>query len=237
MTDLAEEDRRMKDKLLRSAIAAGMVVLGLSVFAVGLGAASYEQRPSGLVLGLNGDYVLNNAADHGNCIGGGVSLLVPLTRNIAVEVSGGFDRYSTLGDSANPLTSVSPGHLTQIPLQAMIQLRLPLNTLPLVPYITAGGGLSLNSFSLDETMVAAYKALGLDLTETVKSSFILSAGAGIDVLASANLIVGVHFRYRFGKADGSASITDQVSHETVTQALTDINLKSMVVGLGVKYVF
>lgn len=225
------------NKLLGRAFAAGLIVLSLSVFAGGLGAQTFEQRRVGLAFGLNGDYVLNDAKDHGNYIGFGASFLVALTKNIAVEVSGQFDRYSTLGDPANPLTTVSPGRLTQIPLQAMLQLRLPLNSLPLVPYITAGGGISLNSFSLDETILAAYKALGFDLTEKVKSSLILSVGAGVDVIASPKMIVGLHFRYRFGTAGGSAAITDQVSSETVTQALTDINFKSMVIGLGIKYVF
>jgi len=225
------------NKLLRMAFAAGLVVLSLGVFAGGLGAQTFEQRRVGLAFGLNGDYVLNNAKDHGNCFGAGASLLVALTKNIAVEISGQFDRYATLGDTANPLTTTSPGHLTQIPLQAMLQLRLPLESLPLVPYITAGGGISLNSFSLDETMLAAYKALGFDLTEEFKISLILSVGAGLDFIASPNLMVDLHFRYRFGKADGSSTITDQISGETVTQALTDIKLKSMVIGLGVKYLF
>lgn len=225
------------DKLFRRAFAAGLIALSLFFFAGGLGAATYEQQRVGLAFGLNGDYILNNAKDHSNCVGFGASLLMALTKNIAVEISGQFDRYATLGDTANPLTTVSPGHLTQIPLQAMLQLRLPLESLPLVPYITAGGGISLNSFSLDATMLADYKALGLDLTEEVKTSLIVSVGAGLDFIASPNLIVDLHFRYRFGNADGSATITDQLSGASVTQALTGINLKSMVVGLGVKYVF
>jgi opacity protein-like surface antigen len=225
------------DKQFRRAFAAGLIVLTLGFFARGLGAATYEQQRVGLAFGLNGDYVLNDAKDHGNYIGFGASFRVALTKNIALEVSGQFDRYATLGDTANPLTTLSPGHLTQIPLQAMLQLRLPLNSLPLVPYITAGGGISLNSFSLDETMLAGYKALGFDLTEEAKASLIFSVGAGLDIIASQNMMVGLHFRYRFGNADGSSTITDQVSRETVTQALTDINLKSMVIGLGIKYVF
>jgi len=225
------------DKQFRRAFAAGLIVLSLGFFAGGLGAATYEQQRLGLAFGLNGDYVLNAAKDHGNYIGFGASLLLALTKNIALEFSGQFDRYPTLGDAANPLTTMSPGHLTQVPLQAMLQLRLPLESLPLVPYITAGGGLSLNSFSLDSTMLAAYKALGFDLTEEVKTSLILSAGAGFDFIASPNLMVGLHFRYRFGKADASSTIRDQLSGEAMTQALTDINLKSMIIGLGIKYVF
>jgi len=225
------------NKLFRRAFATGLVVLSLSALAGGLGAETYEQRGSALAFGLNGDYVLNNAKDHDNYFGFGASFLVVLTKNIAIEFSGQFDKYATLGDTANPLTSVSPGHLTQIPLQAMLQLRLPLNTLPLVPYITAGGGISLNSFTLDDTMLAAYEAQGFNLTEEVKSSLILSVGAGLDLVASNHLMADLHFRYSFGNADGSATITDQISGETATQALTSINLKSMVIGLSVKYVF
>jgi opacity protein-like surface antigen len=225
------------DKTLRRAFTTGLIVLSLGFFAGGLSAATYDQNQPRLAFGLNGDYILNNAVDHGNCVGGGATFLVALSKNIAVEISGQFNRYSTLGDAANPLTTLSPGHLTQIPLQAMLQLRLPLNSLPLVPYIAAGGGVSLNSFTLDETTLAGYQALGYDLTEEAKASLILSVGAGLDFIASPRMMVGLHFQYRFGSADGTATITEQVSGATVTQALTDINLKSIAIGLGVKYVF
>jgi hypothetical protein len=202
-----------------------------------LEAASFQPPGPSMALGLNGHYALNRAEDHDNLFGFGLSFCLALTPNIALEVSGQFDRGSTLGLAAPEASILSPGRLLQVPLQVMVQLRLPIRRLPLIPYLTAGGGYSVNSFSLDDSLLASYEDLGYDLTESVDGCFVFGGGLGFDVAAFSPLIINLHVLYRFGTAKGEWTITDQVSSLSQTGSLSDIDLKALIFGVGLKYFF
>ncbi|MCJ7613023.1 MAG: outer membrane beta-barrel protein [Candidatus Aminicenantes bacterium] len=222
-------------KRTRALPAAGLIIVGL--LASSLGAATYESRRLALAVGLNGNFNMNSAEDHRNAFGFGATLLIALTRNFALELSGQYSRCSTLGDMAAPNASLSQGVLQRIPVQMMIQVRVPFGAFPLVPYITGGGGLSFNSFTLDAGMVAAYQGFGFDIAENIKNSPVWCVGGGFDLIPSSHLIINIHFLYHSSLASGDWSITDEISGETVRGTLEPLNLKDMTLGLGLKFVF
>ncbi len=213
---------------LGTILAAGLAVLVLT--AGGLGAAPLG---TGLRFNLNGDYVITSAEDQNNGFGGGASLALSLSRNISLELNAQFTSVATTGTTTGTESILQKGRLSQIPIQALIQLRLPLPTLPIVPYITAGAGYSLNSFSLDETLVADFDDLGIDVAESVSGSFVWTVGAGIDYLASPQLVLNIHALYRGSSADADWTFTDQVTGETAQGTLTGIGLKDIVLGVGI----
>ncbi len=220
-----------KGKLV-SILAAGLAVLALT--AGGLGAAPLG---NGLRLSLNGDYVITSATDQNNGFGAGASLALAVSPNLSFELNAQFTSVATTGTTTGGEPILQQGRLRQIPIQLLAQLRLPLPSLPLVPYITAGAGYSLNSFSLDETLVAGFDDLGIDVTEDIANSFVWTVGAGIDYLASPELVFNVHALYRSSSADADWSFTDQVSGEAVQGTLTGLGLKDIVLGIGIGYRF
>lgn len=211
-------------------LAAGFLVIAL--VPGGLGAAPLEMS-----FGLNGVYVITAADDQGNALGFGASFRLAVNDYLSLGLDGEYSRVSTLGTTAGAGYILQPGKLQQIPIQVMIELRLPLSRIPLIPYLTAGAGLSLNSFTLDETLVSDFNDLGFDISEATKDSFVWSAGAGIDLRASSRLVINAHFLYRHSLAEATWSIVDQLSNESAEGTLTDLNFNVYVVGLGFKYAF
>lgn len=215
---------------LGTILAAGLAVLALT--AGSLGAAPLG---GGLRFNLNGDYVITSADDQNNGFGGGASVALSLNRYISLELNAQFTSVATTGITTGTAPILQKGKLTQIPVQALVQLRLPLPTLPLVPYITAGAGYSFNSFSLDETLVSDFDDLGIDVTESVSGSFVWSVGAGVDFLASPQFVFNIHALYRWSSADADWTFTDQVSGESAQGTLTGIGLKDIVLGIGIGF--
>ncbi|OGD29881.1 MAG: hypothetical protein A2Y56_08465 [Candidatus Aminicenantes bacterium RBG_13_63_10] len=214
---------------------AGALLLALLVSS--LSASTYQSSRLAMALGLNGSYNFSIPSDHGNGFGGGASLLIALSRNFALELCGQYSQRTTLGNMAAPQSSLSKGVLRQIPVQVLVQARLPIGSFPLVPYLTGGGGYALNFFSLDEDMVAAYQSFGFDISESIDGSPVWCVGAGVDIIPVSSLIINLHFLYRSSSAGGEWSISEELTGATVRGTLEGVNLNDMSLGLGLKFVF
>jgi outer membrane protein W len=220
---------------LGTILAAGLAVLAL--WPGRLGAMPLGPDGPDLRFSLNGDYAITSADDQNNGFGAGASLSLALNRYISLELNAQFTSLETTGTTAGTGAILQAGRLRQIPVQLLVQIRLPLARLPLVPYATAGAGYSLNSFSLDETLISSFSDLGIDVTEDVSNSFVWTVGAGIDFLASPRLVINVHALYRSCSTDATWTFADQVSGESSQGTLADVGLKDFVLGLGIGYRF
>lgn len=222
-------------KKLGMILGAGFLVIALCPG--GLSAAPLGSGTLEMSFGLNGAYVITSADDLGNSLGIGASFRVALNDYLSLGLDGGYSRVSASGTTAEEGLILQPGKLQQIPIQVMIELRLPLPNFPVTPYVTAGAGMSLNSFTLEATLVSDWDDLGYDVAETVKDAFVWSVGAGLDFRASSRLIINAHFLYRHCLAEATWSIVDQLSSESAEGTLTDLNFNAIVLGLGFKYAF
>jgi len=225
----------LKGKRARIILACGAIGLGL--LSTILGAATFTSSRPTLAMGVNGAFVIPRLSDHRNHFGGGLSLFLALSKNFALELTGQFSRGSTLGNMDDPENSLSKGALQQIPVQLMLQVRLPIGRFPIVPYVTGGGGFSFNSFTLDADTAAAYKGLGFDIAESIDPAPVLCAGGGLDIIPTRSLIISLQCLYRFSQADGAWSISDEISGAEVHGSLEGLKLDSLVLGLGLKFVF
>ncbi len=95
-------------------------------------------------LGLNGGYAMPSNSNYKGGIAMGFQLGFGLGEHFAVEI--GVSRFR--GNVVGTADGLSAGSLTRMPIELSLQLRFPLGSKKLVPYIFAGGGYSLNSFDL-----------------------------------------------------------------------------------------
>jgi len=81
----------------------------------------------------------------------------------------------------------------------------------IVPYVAAGGGYYLNTFTLDSALVESWDDLGIDLEETIENVFGFHLGAGLDYFIKPNIAVGgPTVKYCLAKTKGSWTMKEQV---------------------------
>lgn len=217
--------------------AAGALLMLLAGLPRGLAAAPWGPEGRGLSFSVRADCVLTPADDLDNGFGAGASLGLALNDYVGFELSAEFSRVASTGTTAGTGPILDAGHLSQIPIQLLVRLRLPLSDFPITPFATGGAGIAINSFSLDDTIVSSYNTLGFDAAESVKSSFVWSLGGGLEYAATDRLMIEARFLYRHCTADGTFSLTDQITGESATGTLSKLNLSSSLIGLGITYKF
>jgi opacity protein-like surface antigen len=134
------------------------------------------------------------------------------------------------------MTKLSKGKLAVMPLQLSLMARFPVGD-KIVPYVAAGGGYYLNSFTLDAAIVKSWDDLGIDLDEAIDNAFGFHFGAGLDFFVNPNIAITAGVKYCLAKTKGSWTMKEQVSSEETTGTLPDLKLNALVFGAGLKYFF
>ncbi len=186
----------------------------------------------GFSVGLMGGYALPSEEGYGGAFAFGFSLTYRATPNIAVEVSG--IRYQSQLEGSSQ--GLSRGKLAVFPIFLSLKGRYPLNE-RLAPYAVIGAGYFFNSFVLCDCIQSEWNTVGFDVTEEVENSAGFHVGVGLDYFVMPNFSVNIDIRYLMSKTKGSWSFTDQIGGTAVSGSLDDLNLNTLVLGIGVKFFF
>jgi outer membrane protein W len=131
---------------------------------------------------------------------------------------------------------LSEGKLSAIEIGLNLVGRFPIKD-KFIPYISAGGIYSINSFKLDADLISTWDDLGFHIAETIENAFGAVVGAGFDFQMASGLTLGIDFKCRLMTSDGNWTFTDQLSSSEESATITQLNLNSISVFLGIKYLF
>lgn len=205
-----------------------LLVLVLLLILLGAVSAEAEYRA-----GLIGGFALTPDGDYGDGPAFGLSLGVGLSKNFAVELSVLRSQFPATGTA----TGLGKGQVAVLPVELRILYRFTTESGRYAPYVAAGAGYSLTSFSLDSAMVGGWNTVGFDISETVKGGPCLSAAAGVEISMSAALVLTVEARYDLVRSKGSWQMTDRESGVAVSSTLDSLKLDSLLLGVGLKFSF
>lgn len=122
---------------------------------------------------------------------------------------------------------LSAGSLTVFPVQLSVQWHIPLKK-QTTAYVAGGIGYNIISFSLEDT--------SLDREESVENTLGFHLAGGVEYLFKRNLAVRADLKYIFVSTEGSWSYTDPVLGR-VSGSIDNINLNSIIIGIGITYYF
>jgi outer membrane protein len=190
--------------------------------------AEFKKMGLGLFVGAS------STSDYGGGLAFGANFYFGITKNIGLEIGG--LRFQTTTKDNDDMTKLSKGKLAVMPLQLSLMARFPVGA-KIVPYVAAGGGYYLNSFTLDAAIVKSWDDLGIDLDEAIDNAFGFHFGAGLDFFVNPNIAITAGVKYCLAKTKGSWTMKEQVSSEETTGTLPDLKLNALVFGAGLKYFF
>jgi len=135
-------------------------------------------------------------------------------------------RFFSSGVDGDP-QGLSQGSLSVFPFQLSVQYRIPIDN-QTAAYLAGGMGYYLNDFSVADT--------SFDRVEKVKNALGFHLGGGIEYFFKGNLAVKVDLKYCLIEASGSWSYNDPVTGP-VSGTIENINLNTVLIGIGIKYIF
>jgi outer membrane protein W len=128
------------------------------------------------------------------------------------------------------------GRLTLIPVEVFLQFRWP-GKGRFKPYLCVGGGYSFNSQSLASAVTNGWASVGLTAEEKVENSLVALAGGGLDFAITPRLLIFAHAQVYFVPVNGTWSLRDSATEETISGSLAEENLNAVVAGAGLKFRF
>ena len=192
-----------------------------------------ETWPMGTGIGLFGGYAQPANEGYGGAVAYGFNLSFVVMKNLAVEVTG--FRFESAVDGSVP--GLSKGKLAVMPVQLSLQGRFPMSGGRLVPFVEAGAGYYLDTFTLDEALAADFNAVGLKADESVDNVVGFHFGAGLDFFVARNIALGAGVKYCIATAKGSWSMTDTASGTAVNGDLDDLKVGPLAFGVRLRFIF
>jgi len=183
-------------------------------------------------IGIFASYAMPFEGNYGSGMAYGVNLHLGITKNIALEL-GGLRYQSNIARSP---AGLSEGMLSVIPIQLSIQARIPILKI-IIPYIRGGVGYSMNNFTINNGVATQWNNLGYDIIETVENSIEYHYGAGIDLLVHNNIALNGDVRYLVSNTKGTWTFENQIISEENSGNLNELNLNSIIVSFGLKFLF
>ena len=119
--------------------------------------AEFKKMGLGLFVGAS------STSDYGSGLAFGANF-ISASRKTSASKSAGSGSKRRAKDT-DDVTKLSKGKLAVMPLQLSLMARFPVGA-KIVPYVAAGGGYYLNSFTLDAALVESWDDLGIDLEES-----------------------------------------------------------------------
>jgi len=135
-------------------------------------------------------------------------------------------RFFSSGVDGDP-QGLSQGSLSVVPLQLSVQYLFLLDA-QTTAYLAGGMGYYLNGFSVEDT--------SFNRAESVKNALGFHLGGGIEYFFKENLAVKMDLKYCLIQTSGSWSYTDPVAGP-VSGTIDDINLNTVLIAIGLKYIF
>ena len=176
-------------------------------------------------------------SDYGRGAAYGANFFLRITKNIGIELSGlRFQSSVQEKNGKKAGEELSKGKLSVFPIQLNIQARYPLNE-HIIPYAIGGAGYYLLSFNLDSEQKKSWEALGFEISEKVDNAFGYHFGAGLDYLFSRHFGLNASFKYCLVKTNGNWKLKDLGSNTEVAGELKEIRLNSVLLGVGIRYLF
>lgn len=186
-------------------------------------------------LALTAGYALPSGYGGGVALGG--SFHFGFSANLGVEISARYFQSKVDEPEAEEReTGLSQGKLTVIPVEISLVGRLPIGS-KLIPHILVGGGYFLNTHRIDPAVKSGWEELGFTLEEKLDNSFGFHVGAGLDFFLAPKLAAGLSVRYGLSKAKGTWSLREAAADIEAEGDLSDIDLKPLIFGLGLRYFF
>ena len=192
-----------------------------------------ETWPMGTGIGLFVGYAKPANEGYGGSVAYGFNLSYVVMKNLAVELTG-FRFESAVDGSLNGL---SKGKMAVMPIQLSLQGRFPVSGGRLVPFVEAGAGYYLNTFTLDEAVAADWNAVGFKLDESVENVVGFHFGAGLDFFVARNIALGAGVKYCIATTKGSWSLTDTTSGTAVNGNLDDLKVGPLAFGVRLRFIF
>lgn len=178
---------------------------------------------------LGAGYAAPSPSSYGSGMAFGAALYLQFSDYLGVEISG----MSFKSECDGGAEGMSPGELSRFPLSLSIFGRYPLRD-RVAPYVLAGVGYSRHSFSLDQDLVENWNELGFDLDERMDDAFLFQVGAGVDYRVIRDIFLSVDVRYLKTVSQGSWTLSDSFTGLESTGDLSDINLDTLMVSVGIK---
>jgi hypothetical protein len=169
---------------------------------------------------------------YGEELAGGVRLWLGLNKYFAVELN--VARYS---DKSYYLDrGAETGALSSVPLELNIQGRLPI-TKWLVPFVSVGGGYTLNHFELSADDKADWAFRGKTMNFTVDNAFSFLIGSGLDFFITPKFMAHISMKYQISKAKAASAWVDLRSGQEGGGDLDPLRLDAIMFIAGLSYSF
>jgi outer membrane protein len=179
--------------------------------------------------GLDGGYVLPADGNLGSVPAFGLNFFYSLSNHLRIELKGSFIPVKA---ESNP-EGLSAGTLKVIPLQLSLQYRFNINP-RLRPYVTAGVGYYLTSFSIEN--IDVWRNLGFEITEDTDNVWGFHGGLGLDYFLKPHVALNFDARYIIANLAGNFTITEELSGISHNGEFTG-DLNHLLVGVGIKFLF
>lgn len=187
----------------------------------------------GTGIGLFGGYAQPANEGYAGSIAYGFNLSFVVMKNLAVEVTG----FRFESDVEGSVTGLSQGKMAVMPIQLSLQGRFPMSGGRLIPFVEAGAGYYLNTFTLDEAVAADWDAVGFNLDESVENVVGFHFGAGLDFFVARNISLGAGVKYCIATTKGSWSLTDTATGTAANGDLEDLKVGPLAFGIRLRYIF
>lgn len=188
--------------------------------------------PGRFGIGLRSDFILPGISSHGKGLSSGVEIYYKLSKHVALQLTGGRFRHSVERDPAG----WNQGSLTGMPVQLSLQGCWPI-TPRIIPYVSAGGGIRFNSFSVDADLTSAWNQVGFEIEEKIDNGVGWHFGIGSDFYLLKNIALNGEIRYSFFSAGGDWSIKEKNSGVSASGEVESCRLDFFSAGLGLRYLF
>jgi len=154
--------------------------------------------------------------------------VLPLTTDLEIEGEIGYQVMATRIDGL-PL-----GRLAMFPLRATLRVQM-WRFGGAKPYLGGGGGIYLNRFTIDSSVVDDLAEVGFAGSVNINPAFGLHAAAGVE-WQRGRTHFGVDVKYAFGKADVQSNVVDQVTGE-VFRETSKLKLNGLWIAGGLRFAF
>ena len=212
-----------------------------AILVVGLAAAvmspaalqAQETWPMGTGIGLFGGYAMPSSDLYSGSIAYGLNLSYVVMKNLAIELTG----FRFESDVEGSTDGLSAGKLAVMPIQLSLQGRFPVSGGRLVPFVEAGAGYYLNTFTLDEALASDWSAVGFNLDESVENVVGFHFGAGLDFFVARNIALGAGVKYCIATTKGAWSLTETATGTSATGDLEDLKVGPLAFGIRLRFIF
>ncbi|MHB8055100.1 MAG: outer membrane beta-barrel protein [Candidatus Aminicenantales bacterium] len=182
-----------------------------------------------ITLGLQGAVAIPTGGAYSSGIGGSLAAGWSWNPRFALELCAGLWPVPATASTGG----LGEGSLGVFPVEVSFRVRWPLGPKLRVSG-DAGLGYAFYCYSLDEEIVAAWKAVGFEISEAVKDAPAAHIGCGLEYVLSKNWAVTLGLRYHVLRTRGTWSISDDISGETQSGKIKNLNFDAFSLSLGIR---